>query len=95
MGLFLLAGSQIYVLSSPPGIVLASPVVAGGQVQLNFTVVSTLTNVTLYLLQTDQPGKGWTTNTTAMLTTNVAGISYCFTAAKDSAARFYRIGIGN
>ena len=79
LGLFLLAGSQIYALSSPPGIVLASPVLAGSQVQLNFTVISSLTNATLYLLQTDQPGKGWTTNTAAMLTTNVAGISYCFT----------------
>ncbi len=95
LGLFLLAGSQIYALSSPPGMVLASPVVAGSQVQLNFTVVSSLTNATLYLLQTDQPGKGWTTNTAAILTTNVAGISYRFTATKDAAARFYRIEIGN
>ncbi|MGD1088124.1 MAG: glycoside hydrolase family 88 protein [Verrucomicrobiota bacterium] len=94
LGLFLLAGSQIYQLSSPPGIVTATPVVTGNQVQLNFTVISSLTNATLNLLQTGQLGTGWTTNTTATLTTNVSGISYCFTDTNNAAARFYRVQIG-
>jgi unsaturated rhamnogalacturonyl hydrolase len=93
LGLFLLAGSQIYQLSSSPGVVLASPVLTNNQVQLNFTVVSTLTNTTLKLLQTDQLGTGWITNTTAALGTNIYGISYYFMATNNAAARFYRIQI--
>jgi len=93
LGLFLLAGSQIYELSPPPGIVLAAPVLTGHQVQLNFTVISSLTNATLSLLQTSQIGMGWTTNTTATLTTNVSDISYCFTTTNNAAVRFYRIQI--
>jgi unsaturated rhamnogalacturonyl hydrolase len=94
LGLFLLAGSQIYQLSSPPGIVLATPILTGKQVQLNFTVISSLTNATLNLLQTGKLGTGWTTNTTTTLTTNVSGISYCFTATNNATARFYRVQIG-
>jgi hypothetical protein len=94
LGLFLLAGSHVYQLSSPPGIVMAAPVLTGQQVQLNFTVISSLTNATLNLLQTGQLGTGWTTNTTAALTTNVSGFSYCFTAANNATARFYRVQIG-
>ena len=91
LGLFLLAGSQMYQLSSWPGITLATPVLAGNQVHLNFTVVSSLTNATLNLLQTGQLGTGWTTNATATLTTNVAGMSYCYTVTNKSPSGFYRI----
>ena len=93
LGLFLLAGSEIYKLSSSPGIALAAPLVTSNQVQLNFTVISSLTNATLNLLQTAQLGTGWITNTTAALTTNISGYSYCFTATNDVATRFYRIQI--
>ena len=94
VGLFLLAGSQVYQLSSSPGIVLSPPVLTNNQVQLNFAVISSLTNVPLNLLQTDQLGAGWTTNRFATLTTNIAGISYRFTTPKSSSARFYRIQAG-
>lgn len=94
VGLFLLAGSQVYQLSGSAGVALAPPVLTGNKVQLNFTVISTLTNATLNLLQTSQLGTGWTTNTTATLTTNVSGISYGFTATNNGAARFYRIQLG-
>jgi len=94
LGLFLLAGSQVYQLSSSPGIILSAPALAGNQVQLNFTVISSLTNVPLNLLQSDQLGTGWITNRTATLVTNVAGYSYHFTATKDVPARFYRIQLG-
>jgi hypothetical protein len=63
-------------------------------VQLNFTVISSLTNVPLNLLQTDQLETGWTNNTAATLTTNVPGISYRFTTTSSAAARFYRIQLG-
>jgi rhamnogalacturonyl hydrolase YesR len=94
LGLFLLAGSQVYQLSSTPGVAMATPVLTGNQVQLNFSVISSPTNKTLKLLQTDQLGTDWTTNTTATLATNVSGISYCFTATNNAAARFYLIQIG-
>lgn len=94
VGLFLLAGSQVYQLSSSPGIVLAPPVLTNNQVQLNFTVISSLTNVPLNLLQTDQLGAGWITNRTAAFTTNIAGLSYRFTTTNNAAARFYRIQAG-
>jgi rhamnogalacturonyl hydrolase YesR len=94
LGLFLLAGSQVYQLSSSPGIVLSPPVLTNHQVQLNFTVISSLTNVPLNLLQTDQLGAGWTTNRTATLTTNIAGISYRFTTPNSTSTRFYRIQAG-
>jgi hypothetical protein len=64
------------------------------QVQLNFTVISSLTNVQLNLLQTDQLGAGWITNRAATLTTNIAGISYRFTIPNNTSIRFYRIQAG-
>jgi hypothetical protein len=94
LGLFLLAGSQVYQLSSAPGIVLAPPILTGQQVTLNFTVISSLTNASLSLRQTDQLGSPWTTNTTAKLITNVAGISYGFTVTNNSPARFYQGQLG-
>jgi rhamnogalacturonyl hydrolase YesR len=94
LGLFLLAGSEVYQLSSAPGIVLAPPVLTNNQVQLDFTVFSGLTNVTLNLLEADQLGASWTTNITASFTTNLAGFSYRFTTASSAATRFYRIRAG-
>jgi unsaturated rhamnogalacturonyl hydrolase len=95
LGLFLLAGSEVYRLSSSPAIVLATPALTDDQVQLDFTVVSGQTNVTLNLLQCDQLGSGWATNSTAVFTTNIDGYSYRFTTAKSAAARFYRIQAGS
>jgi hypothetical protein len=95
VGLFLLAGSEVYQLSAAPGgIVLAPPLLTNNQVQLDFTVISTLTNVPLNLLQADQLGTGWLTNRTAVLTTNIAGLSYRFTTPYNAATRFYRIQTG-
>jgi len=91
LGLFLLAGCQVYQLSSAPGITLAAPVLNGNQVQLNFMVISSQTNGTLQLLQTDQLGANWTTNTAATLTTNITGLSYCFTTTNNLSARFYQV----
>ena len=94
LGLFLLAGGQMYQLSSSPGIVLSPPVMTNNQVLLNFTVISSLTNVPLNLLQADQLESGWITNRTVTLTTNLAGISYRFTTTNNAATRFYRIQAG-
>ena len=95
VGLFLLAGSQVYQLSSTSGIVLKQPVLLPGkQIQLNFTVISSLSNATFSLLQNSQLGQSWSTNSAAVLTTNIAGISYCFTTTNNAAARFYKIQMG-
>ncbi|HTY87645.1 MAG TPA: glycoside hydrolase family 88 protein [Candidatus Acidoferrum sp.] len=94
LGLFLLAGSQVYALSSSPGIVLAPPVLTNKEVRLDFTVISSLTNVPLNLLQAGQLDSGWITNRTATFTTNIAGLSYRFTATNNATARFYRIQAG-
>jgi rhamnogalacturonyl hydrolase YesR len=93
LGLFLLAGSQVYPLSSQAGITLAAPLFKSGRLQLDFTVVSSLTNATMNLLQTAQLGNGWTTNGAAILTTNISGSSYRFTTTNNAAAGFYRIEI--
>jgi hypothetical protein len=94
VGLFLLAGSQMYQLSSSPRLVLAPPVLTNQQVQLNFTIISSLTNVPLNLLQADQLDAGWVANRTAAFTTNIAGTSYRFTTTNNAATRFYRIQAG-
>jgi len=93
LGLFLLAGTQVYELSAGPALTLAPPVLTGNQLQLNFTVISSLTNATIYLLQTSQLGAGWTTNNTAALSTNLAGLSYAFTITDNEQAMFYRVEI--
>jgi len=78
------------ISNATPIITLAQPVVAAGQVQLNFSV-STGAAATYKLLQANQPAAAWTTNTTAVLATNVPGTSYRFTTPVGPAARFYRI----
>jgi autotransporter-associated beta strand protein len=93
LGLFLLAGSAVYDLSTNAGITLDPPVVTGNQVRLNFTVISSLTNATINLLQTSQLGGNWTTNTSATFSTNLAGESYGYTTTNSAAAMFYRIEI--
>jgi hypothetical protein len=75
---------------APPVMVLSRPVVAGGQVQLDFAVTSGA-SATFKLLQADQVSGPWTTNGSATLTTNVPGSSYRFTTTVGPAVRFYRV----
>ena len=83
--------AQLTAISgAPPIITLAQPVVTGGQVQLSFSV-STGAAATFKLLQANQLPAAWTTNASAVLTTNVPGASYRFTTPTGPAARFYRI----
>ena len=76
LGLFLLAGSEVYSSVPRQASQWPSPVLNGNQLRLNFTVISSLTNATINLLQTSQLGGNWTTNTSATLSTNLAGKSY-------------------
>jgi hypothetical protein len=77
-------------VTAVPAIVMNSPVLASSQVQLNFTISPSTTGV-FNLLQVDQLGAAWTTNTSAMFTTNVPGTSYRFTTTPGTAARYYRV----
>ncbi|MDE3066384.1 MAG: hypothetical protein KGJ60_02425 [Verrucomicrobiota bacterium] len=77
------------VAGSAPLITLGVPVVSGGQVQINFGVSGAAS--TFKLLQADQPGGAWSTNTGAVFTTNVIGASYRFTTPAGAAMRFYRV----
>lgn len=81
---------QVAAIVGPPVIVLATPVIIGSQMQLNFNLTSGLAT-TFRLLQTDQLGKPWVTNTGATFTTNVPGSSYRFTTTNGPVTRFYRI----
>jgi hypothetical protein len=81
---------QVAAVVGSPMIILSAPVISGGQVQLNFAVTSGPAS-TFHLLQADQLGQPWITNTVAALTTNVPGSSYRFTTTNGPAARFYRI----
>jgi hypothetical protein len=91
LGLFLLAGTETYQLSASPGITMATPILSNNVLHLNFTVISSLTNSTLQLLQTGQLNGGWTVDTSAVLTTNLAGLSYCFTTTTNQAVQFYQV----
>ncbi|HZI33817.1 MAG TPA: hypothetical protein VFF11_15870, partial [Candidatus Binatia bacterium] len=64
------AAKQVTVVSGPPQITISSLVVVGSQVNINFALTSG-TATGFHLLQADQLGSTWTTNSTAVLTTNV------------------------
>ncbi|HEU5396284.1 MAG TPA: glycoside hydrolase family 88 protein [Verrucomicrobiae bacterium] len=91
LGLFLLAGSEVYQLSAAPGITLAPPVLTNQLAQLDFTVISTQTDGLLNLLEASQLDGTWTTNPDAVLTTNLPGAEYRFVVAATSSTKFYRV----
>jgi hypothetical protein len=76
--------------AAPPVILLSKPVVASGQVLLDFNVTSG-SSATFKLLQADQVSGPWATNAGATLTTNVPGSLYRFTTTVGPAVRFYRV----
>jgi hypothetical protein len=94
LGLFLLAGSQMYQLSSTEGVTIATPVVQTNQVRLDFNVISNSTNGIANLLETDELQTGWTTNITATLVTNIDGFSYQYLTTNDTVKRFYKVQVG-
>ncbi len=79
----------VTALANTPAITLNAPVITNGQVRIDFTVSGAAT--TFKLLQADSLVSPWTTNTSALLTTNVPGSSYRFTTPIGPAMRFYRV----
>jgi hypothetical protein len=74
----------------PTTISLSAPKISGSQVKINFNLTSG-TAGSFHLLQASQLGAAWTTNGTAVLTTNVPGSSFQFTTTNGPAMRFYRV----
>lgn len=73
------------ILMSPPGLSAD-----GGTVQLDFGITAGSSG-TFTLLQADQLGGGWTTNTGAILTTNLPANTFRFSIPAGGPAEFYRI----
>ena len=74
-----------------PATILNPPVISGGQVQLNF-VVATGSPTNFTLLQADALDGAWSTNTTALLTTNIPGLYYQMTGPlPNCSSEFYRL----
>ncbi len=71
-------------------IMISSLAVSGSQTKVNFSLVSG-TASSFHLLQSSLPGGVWTTNSSAVLSTNVPGSSYQYTATNSSVMRFYRV----
>ena len=80
----------VTAIVGPPVISLNAPVIAGSHLKINFTLASG-SAASFHLLQAGQPVGGWTTNATAVLTTNVPGSSFQFTTTNGPAMRFYRV----
>lgn len=76
----------------PPVIAMQAPVFSNGKVVLDFTQ-SAGSLATFRLLQAPAPGAVWTTNASAVLTTNVPGGLYRFTAVPGLSNAFYRIQV--
>jgi uncharacterized protein YkwD len=81
---------EVTAVVGPPSILLSRPMLTNNQVWIHFTLQSG-TAATFKLLQADQPTGAWTTNAAAVLTTNVPGQSYRFTATPAGTAKFYRV----
>jgi probable HAF family extracellular repeat protein len=75
-----------------PTMLMSTPVITNNLVLLSFSV-GNLTNGTFHLLQASQLAisTSWTTNTTAVLTTNTVDSSYQFMVTNDSSPQFFRV----
>lgn len=84
-------GINMVYISPSTNIWLNTPVFSNGMVVLNFTVTN-LINASYHLLQSTPPdAEAWTTNATAIFTTNILNSSYRFTTTSSAAPQFYRI----
>ncbi|MGD0085958.1 MAG: DUF642 domain-containing protein [Verrucomicrobiota bacterium] len=81
---------NVMVTGGPLMILLSPPTVASGHAQIPFTLTSG-TPSTFELLQSAQVNGPWVTNSSAVLTTNVPGVTYTFTAPTAGADGFYRV----
>ena len=81
---------QVTAILGPPVITLNAPVLTNNQVRIKFTLASGVAT-NFHLLQASQLNGAWTTNVTALLTTNTPGSIFQFTTTNGSAMRYYRV----
>jgi hypothetical protein len=81
---------QVAAVVGPAVIDLGAPTISGTQVKIKFTLTSGVAP-TFHLLQASQLNGAWTTNGTAVLTTNAAGSLWQFTTTNGPALRFYKV----
>ncbi|HWX21189.1 MAG TPA: hypothetical protein VN578_14915 [Candidatus Binatia bacterium] len=84
----LLGPNFMYVTSTM--VKLSGLQVTSSHVQIDFNLAGAPVP-SFTLLESDQPGGPWTTNSAGVLTTNVPGVSYTFVTAPNGPARFYRV----
>lgn len=77
-------------VGASPVIQSGPPTVTNGLMQLDFTLL-TGSATSFELLQANQLVGPWATNASALLTTNVTGISYHFSALTNAPVQFYRL----
>jgi hypothetical protein len=73
-----------------PRTILRAPTIAGGRVDLDLDLVEGMP-LGFSLLEAALPGGPWTTNTTAVFSTNVAEASYRFSLPVSEPVRFYQV----
>jgi hypothetical protein len=76
--------------ATPTSITLSTPLLAGSQLAIAFAE-SQGTALSFKLLQASLLTGPWTTNASAVLTTNLAGSLYQFTTTVSGGTTFYRI----
>jgi hypothetical protein len=81
---------QVTAIVGPPVITLSAPIISGSHVKIKFTLASGSAS-SFHLLQANQIGDAWTTNASAVLTTNTPGSSFQFTTTYGPVMRFYQV----
>ena len=81
---------EVTAIIGPAVITLSAPSITNNQVKIKF-VLSSGVATNFHLLQASQLNGAWTTNGTAVLTTNTPGSAYQFTTTNGPAVRFYRV----
>ena len=80
-------------MTAPPAIQLAAaPSLAGGQIQIDFTVMNYRQGMTFQLLEANAPQGAWTQDTSANLRALTDNATFRFTTSTSSATNlFFRV----
>ena len=81
---------EVTAMVGPPVITLNAPSITNNQVKIKF-VLSSGVATNFHLLQANLLNGAWTTNGTAVLTTNTPGSAFQFTTTNGPMMRFYKV----
>jgi len=81
---------EVTAIVGPPVISLSAPSITNNQVKIKF-VLSAGVATNFHLLQANQLNGAWTTNGTAVLTTNTPGSAFQFSTTNGPVMQFYRV----